>query len=86
MDTDGIMTSDRSMEKNPQVHATRNKTQRHAVVSAVILLGDRAMRPYMVWCLLTMPSKKNPRKCRKITGKSQGLGGADASTIRLIRH
>ncbi|KAJ6877364.1 hypothetical protein NC651_030179 [Populus alba x Populus x berolinensis] len=45
MDTDGIMTSDRSMEKNPQVHATRNKTQKHASVSAVILLGDRAMRP-----------------------------------------
>ena len=47
MDTDGIMTSDRSMEKNPQVPATRNKTQKHAAVSAVILQGDRAMRP---WC------------------------------------
>lgn len=86
MDTDGIMTSDRSMEKNPQVHATRNKTQKHAAVSAVILQGDRAMRPYMVWCYLQFHLKKNPRKCRKITGKSQGLGEADASTIRLIRH
>jgi hypothetical protein len=52
MDTDGIMTSDRSMEKNPQVHATRNKTQKHAAVSAVILQGDRATRPWcgVVWC------------------------------------
>jgi len=89
MDTDGIMTLDRSMEKNPQVQATRNQTQKHAAVSAVILQGDRAMRPWcgVVWCGVNYNAiKKNPGKCRRITGKSQGLEGADGFTIRLIRH